>query len=123
MSEARRAEVMEAGCRRARSVAAMATILHSADVPAGALVGARQPLEKKSGGFIRRRSVKRHQSRGHARYPDDIGAPAVDGDRRYLDEVRLAGNGFLKTMDDAIHRQRFFQVWRERDGIYGSVTR
>ena len=87
----------------------MATILHSADVPAGALVGARQPLAKKSGGFIRRRSVKRHQRRGHARNPDDIGAPAVDGDRRYLDEVRLAGNGFLKTMDDVIHRQRFFQ--------------
>ena len=97
----------EAGCRRSGSVAAMATILHSADVPAGALVGARQPLAKKSGGFIRRRSVKRHQSRRHARNPDDVGAPAVDGDRRYLDEVLLAGNGFLKTMDDAIHRQRF----------------
>lgn len=108
LSEARRAVAKEAGCRRSGSVAAMATILHSADVPAGALVGARQPLAKKAGGFVRRRSVKRHQRRGHARNPDDIGPPAVDGDRRHFDEVLLAGNGFLKTMDGVIHRQRFF---------------
>src|SRR5687767_16009702 len=41
-------------------------------------------------------------------------------DRGNLDEVLVAGDGFLETMDGCIQRQRSF--CGKRDGIYGSVT-
>ena len=51
------------------TVAAMATILHSAHAAVGALMGARQPLAEEPGGRVRRRAVERHQGRRQARNP------------------------------------------------------
>jgi hypothetical protein len=99
----------------------MATILHSADATARARVGARQPVPKKPRGRVRRRAVERHQRGGKSGDTDDVGAPTIAGDWRHLDQVLLAGNTFLKTMNSAIHSQ-LWQV-RECDGIYGTVTR
>src|SRR5262245_3801894 len=69
-----------------RHVAAMATILHSADRTLRALVGARQPLAEEPRGFVRRRPVERHERRGQAGDADDVGTPAVLRDRGPLDE-------------------------------------
>ena len=73
-------------------------------------MGARQPVAEEPGGRVRRRAVERHQGRRQARNADDVRAPAVRGDGRNLDEVLLAGDGFLKAMN-AQYSQATFRFW------------
>ena len=57
-----------------------------------------QPLTELAGGLVRRRTVEGHQGRRAAGHTDDLCAPAIDADRRHLDEVIAAVDGFFEAM-------------------------
>ena len=76
--------------------------------PSGRLLGlaavrADQPAAQLLRGFVRRRAVKRHQRRWHARDAHDARAPSVLRHRGHFDEVLASCDGRFKTMIDGGH--------------------
>jgi ribosomal protein L32 len=66
-------------------------------------VRASQPLPQPSRGFVRRRSVERHQRGGDPRNPDDASAPAIARDGGDLDQVGVPANQFFEAVDGCAH--------------------
>ena len=62
-----------------------------------------QPLAQPVGRFVWCGPVERHQRGGHARDPNDAGAPPILRDSGDLEQVWLPENRFLKTMHSICH--------------------
>jgi hypothetical protein len=91
--------------------------------PRRAPMRAVQPVRQQAGRFIRRAAVKRHERRRHAGSAEDVGAPAILGDRRDLDSIGVSCDRFLKVMNEAWHERRRDVVVEERAFLRGSAAR
>lgn len=95
------------------------------------LMGEHEPLGQQPRRLIRRLTVKRHHGGWHAGSPSQLRPPPV-ADRRDLDVVRTAANGFFEAMNvhvcdvRVVGSERRFYASRPRDqakrGAKGAST-
>jgi hypothetical protein len=69
----------------------------------GSRMGAYEPLPQLFGGFVGCVPIKRHQGCWYAGRLRDAGPPAVGVDRRDLNQVRTAGDGFFEATNGYVH--------------------
>jgi hypothetical protein len=62
------------------------------------LVSTVEPVGQARRRLVGRLPVEGHHRRGHARYPDEAGAPPFFADPCHLDEITPAGNRSFESM-------------------------
>jgi len=79
----------------------------------GTAMREREPSHQLHGGFVRGCAIERHERRGHAGPPGDLGPPPVGLDRRRLDDIEAPADFLFESLCQRGHGRQPADVGSE----------